>query len=129
MNFTELQELLWKTVLMLCVAAPAAGARVLLQWAVDITTRPPIGRACVLFVASMLAAVTAVHALSTIPKLAGLERMIAALVGFLAQDLFVLYASRKSAWQRDPGQAFRDVRRWIAGRSEKEDSPRNSKEP
>lgn len=112
----ELHELLWKTVLMLFVAAPAAGARVLLQWAVDITTRPPLGRACILFFASMLAAVTAGHVFAAIPKLAGFERAFAALTAFLAQDAFVGYAQRMPAWQRDPGQAVRDVRRWLAGK-------------
>jgi hypothetical protein len=34
----EFTDLAWKTALMLFMAAPAAGARVLLQWAVDGTT-------------------------------------------------------------------------------------------
>jgi hypothetical protein len=123
----ELTDLIWKTALMLFVAAPAAGARVLLAWAVDATTRPPARVAFVLFVASMLAAVTAVNTLTAIPKLAGMEQVIAGLAGFLAQDAFVIYATAKTEWQKDPAKALRNLRgwagAWLAGKTDS--SPKN----
>jgi uncharacterized membrane protein len=101
---------LWTALILLIWAMPAAGSRILLQWAMDKETSVPFMKGLALFAGSLLLAVTAAMICTKFEKTKGLAEVASAACSFLAQDVFVVLVAAGAYYRKKPGELINQVR-------------------